>query len=229
MSAYGLVRLVLRPVLQLLFRPAVEGASNLPVSGPYIIAGNHLSFADHFFPPLLTAQKITYLAKSEFFTETGVKGRAKRLFFESVGMVPIDRRDGSAAQAALSRGMEILAAGGIVGIYPEGTRSPDGRLYRGKTGVARLALAAGVKIVPVALSGTFEVQPAGQVLPRVRRVRVRIGEPLDFSRYAGLQDERLVLRSITDEVMYRLMLLSESEYVDDYAALVKQRALPPAA
>ena len=221
MRTYRALRAVLRPVLNVLFRPWVEGAENIPRHGPLIIAGNHLSFSDHFFPPLLVDRKVTYLAKSDFFTETGPKGRLKRLFFESVGMVPINRAGASAAHAALERGKQVLREGGILGIYPEGTRSPDGRLYRGKTGVARLALATGAQVLPVAMIGTFDVQPEGQRLPRARQVGMRIGKPMDFSRYEGLDDERLILRGITDEIMYELMHLSGLEYVDVYAADVK--------
>jgi len=219
---YWLVRAVLEPLLRLLFRPWADGVENLPRQGPAILAGNHLSFSDHFVPPMMTPRRVTYLAKSDFFTEPGLKGRLKRAFFEGVGMIPIDRSGASAAQAALDTGRRVLESGGLLGIYPEGTRSPDGRLYRGKTGVARLALETGVPVIPMAMIGTFESHPAGQLIPKIQRVGVRFGRPLDFSRYAGLESDRFVLRSVTDEIMYELMLLSGQEYVDTYAAAVKQ-------
>ncbi len=221
MITYRVLRAALRPVLMTAFRPRVEGAHHLPASGPVILAGNHLSFADHYFPPMLTRRRVTYLAKSDFFTGCGVTGRLQRAFFEALGMVPLDRAGASAAQSALERGTRVLAEGGILGIYPEGTRSPDGRLHKGKTGVARLALATGAPVVPVAMIGTDVVQPPGVLVPRLGPVRVRIGAPLDFSRYAGGEHDRFVLRSITDEVMYELMTLSGSPYVDRYAADVK--------
>jgi 1-acyl-sn-glycerol-3-phosphate acyltransferase len=143
------------------------------------------------------------------------------MFFTGVGQVPIDRSGGRASEAALTTGITILKEGKLLGIYPEGTRSPDGRLYRGKIGVARMALEAGVPVIPVAMIGTFEVQPQGKIMPRVKRVGVRFGPPLDFSRYTGLEDDRFVLRSMTDEIMYELMLLSKQEYVDVYASKAK--------
>jgi 1-acyl-sn-glycerol-3-phosphate acyltransferase len=230
---YWVVKAILTPLLRVLYRPWTEGLENVPEFGPAIIASNHLSFLDSIFMPLLVPRRVTFLAKSDYFTEPGVKGRLKRMFFTGVGQVPIDRSGGRASEAALSTGIGILKEGRVLGIYPEGTRSPDGRLYRGKVGVARMALEAGVPVIPVAMIGTFEVQPQGKVIPRIKRIGMRFGPPLDFSRYAGLEDDRFVLRSMTDEIMYELMSLSNQEYVDIYAAKAKadlaaaRKASPP--
>jgi 1-acyl-sn-glycerol-3-phosphate acyltransferase len=219
---YWLLKFVLLgPWLRLLFRPRVEGADNVPSEGAAIIASNHLSFSDSIFMPLMVSRRVTFLAKQEYFTGHGMKGLLSRLFFTGVGQVPIDRSSGSAAKAALETGKRILAEGKLLGIYPEGTRSPDGRLYRGKTGVARMALEAGVPVIPVAMIGTREVQPIGKKLPRIRRIGIRFGPALDFSRYEGLAGDRFVERSMTDEIMYELMELGGQEYVDLYAAKVK--------
>ncbi|HEV7654918.1 MAG TPA: lysophospholipid acyltransferase family protein [Mycobacteriales bacterium] len=212
---------VLGPWLRLLFRPQVEGAENVPETGAAIIASNHLSFSDSIFMPLMVPRRVTFLAKQEYFTGHGLKGWFSRMFFTGVGQVPIDRSSGSAAKAALETGRRILDEGKLLGIYPEGTRSPDGRLYRGKTGVARMALEAGVPVIPVAMIDTEKVQPIGKKLPRIRRIGVRFGPVLDFSRYEGLAGDRFVERSMTDEIMYELMQLSGQEYVDLYAAKVK--------
>jgi 1-acyl-sn-glycerol-3-phosphate acyltransferase len=212
---------VLGPILKLLFRPWVEGMDNVPASGPAILASNHLSFSDSIFLPLMAPRRITFLAKADYFTGRGLKGWLTKGFFKGVGQVPIDRSGGRASEAALRKGLEILASGDLLGIYPEGTRSPDGRLYRGKTGIARMALEAGVPVIPVAMINTFDIQPPGQVMPKIMRVGIRIGEPLDFSRYEGMSGDRFVLRSITDEIMYELMLLSGQEYVDTYATKAK--------
>ncbi|HEX3614570.1 MAG TPA: lysophospholipid acyltransferase family protein [Sporichthyaceae bacterium] len=212
---------LLGPPLRAAFRPWVQGAENIPAKGPAILASNHLAFCDSFFLPLVVSRRITFVAKEEYFTGTGVKGRFSAGFFRGVGQIPINRSGGSASDGALAAGMSVLGRGDLFGIYPEGTRSPDGRLYRGRTGVARLALQAGVPVLPVAMVDTDKVQPPGQVVPKIARVGVRIGAPLDFSRYAGLEDDRFVLRSITDELMYELMQLSGQEYVDIYASVAK--------
>jgi len=218
---YWLVKAVLSPLLRLFFRPTVKGAENLPVSGAAILAGNHTTFLDNLIIPLLVPRRVTFLAKSDYFTGRGVKGKLSKSFFSGVGMIPIDRSGGKASEAALATGMKVLTDGDLLGLYPEGTRSPDGRLYRGKTGVARMALEAGVPVVPVGLVGMFAIQPAGQKMPKIGKVEVRIGRPLDFSRYAGMEGDRFVLRSITDEIMYELMVLSGQEYVDQYATKAK--------
>ena len=212
---------VLGPPLKLLFRPWVKGMDNIPTTGPAILASNHLSFSDSIFLPLMTPRRITFLAKAEYFTERGIKGRLKKGFFAGVGQVPIDRSGGRASEDAIRKGLEILRNGELLGIYPEGTRSPDGRLYRGKTGIARMALEAGVPVIPVAMINTFDIQPPGKVMPRIMRVGIKVGEPLDFSRYEGMSGDRFVLRSITDEIMYELMQLSGQEYVDTYATKAK--------
>jgi 1-acyl-sn-glycerol-3-phosphate acyltransferase len=210
------------PWLRVLFRPWVEGLENVPDKGAAILASNHLSFSDSFFLPLVVPRHITFLAKSDYFTGSGVKGLFTKAFFAGVGQVPVDRSGGRASEAALRTGMRILGEGSLLGIYPEGTRSPNGTLYRGKTGLARMAMEAEVLILPVAMINTYEIQPPGVLRPRLRRVGVRIGKPLDFSRYEGLSNDRFVLRSITDEVMYELMSLSGQEYVDMYATRAKE-------
>jgi 1-acyl-sn-glycerol-3-phosphate acyltransferase len=209
--------------MRALFQPRVEGLEHVPVSGGAILASNHLSFSDSFFLPLVVPRRITFLAKSDYFTGRGVKGRLTAGFFRGVGQVPVDRTGGSASEGALSAGLRILNSGQLLGIYPEGTRSPDGRLYRGKTGVARMALEARVPVLPVAMVGTDKVQPTGQKIPRLGRVGVLIGEPLDLTPYYGREDDRAVLRSITDQIMRDLTRLSGQEYVDIYAATMKEQ------
>ncbi|MFE7097466.1 lysophospholipid acyltransferase family protein [Streptomyces erythrochromogenes] len=211
----------LGPLLRLLFRPRIEGLENIPEEGAAIVAGNHLSFSDHFLMPAILARRITFLAKAEYFTGPGLKGRLTATFFRSAGQIPVDRSGKDAGQAALREGLGVLAKGELLGIYPEGTRSHDGRLYKGKVGVAAMALGAGVPVIPCAMVGTFEIQPPGQKIPNIRRVTIRFGEPLDFSRYAGMERERAVLRAVTDEIMYAILGLSGQEYVDRYAAEVK--------
>ncbi len=209
------------PILRLVFRPDIEGLENIPSKGPAILASNHLSFSDSVFLPLMVPRRVTFLAKSEYFTGKGVKGLFSRWFFRGVGMVPIDRTSATAAKDALQTGIRILGEGKLLGIYPEGTRSPDGRLYRGKTGLARMALDSGAVVIPVVMVDTEKIQPIGKKIPRVHKVRIRVGVPLNFSRYEGMSGDRFVERSMTDEVMYELMLLSGQQYVDVYAAKVK--------
>ncbi|MFG2983895.1 lysophospholipid acyltransferase family protein [Streptomyces sp. NPDC048258] len=219
---YHLLKYVLLgPLLRLLFRPRIEGLENIPAEGAAIIAGNHLSFSDHFLMPAILKRRITFLAKAEYFTGPGLKGRLTAAFFRSAGQIPVDRSGKNAGQAALREGLGVLAKDELLGIYPEGTRSHDGRLYKGKVGVAAMALGAGVPVVPCAMVGTFEIQPPGKKIPKIRRVTIRFGEPMDFSRYAGLEGERAVLRAVTDEIMYAILGLSGQEYVDRYAAEVK--------
>ena len=221
---YWVVKAILGPFLRLIFRPWAEGADNVPREGPAILASNHLSFSDHFFAPLPLPRKVVFLAKSEYFTGRGIKGLLSKAFFSGVGQIPVDRTGGAASERALRTGLRVLAAGELLGIYPEGTRTPDGRLYRGKTGVARLALEARAPVVPTAMIGGFEFQPPGKLAPRLAvRPGVRFGKPLDFSRYYGLEQDRIVLRAVTDEIMYELMKLSSQEYVDEYAQRAKGR------
>lgn len=217
---------VLGPVLKAIFRPRVDGLANVPATGPVILACNHLSFSDSIFTPLLVKRRVTFVAKAEYFTGKGVKGWLMRQFFLSTGTIPVDRSGGQAAQAALDTLLGVLREGGIAGIYPEGTRSPDGRLYRGKTGVARLVLESGAVVVPVALLNTDEIQPEGTLIPKIKPVRMRFGKPLDFSRYGGQRD-RLVERAITDEIMYELMTLTGREYVNVYANSMKKGPASP--
>ncbi|MBV9722603.1 MAG: 1-acyl-sn-glycerol-3-phosphate acyltransferase [Mycobacterium sp.] len=213
--------ILLGPLLAILGRPKVEGLEYVPQSGPVILASNHLAVMDSFFLCLVVRRRITYLAKSEYFTGTGLKGWLSRWFFTAVGQVPIDRSDADAAQAALDTADRVLGEGKLLGMYPEGTRSPDGRLYKGKTGLARLALQTGVPVIPVAMIGTNVVNPPGTTMLRFGRVTVRFGKPMDFSRFDGLAGNRFIERAVIDEVIYELMGLSGQEYVDIYAATVK--------
>ncbi|MCW2700387.1 MAG: putative 1-acyl-sn-glycerol-3-phosphate acyltransferase [Blastococcus sp.] len=207
------------PPVRVIFRPEAEGVQNVPATGAAILASNHLSAADWIFMPMSLKRRVTFLAKAEYFTGTGVKGFLQRAFFTGAGQVPIDRSSASAAEAAIQTGKRILSEGKLLGIYPEGTRSPDGRLYRGKIGVARMALDTGAPVIPVAMIYTSRRLPFGK---KVTRVRVRFGAPLDFSRYEGLSGDRFIERSITDEIMYEIMELSGQEYVDVYGATVKK-------
>ncbi|RBY95688.1 1-acyl-sn-glycerol-3-phosphate acyltransferase [Blastococcus sp. TF02-8] len=207
------------PVVQLGFRPKAEGTENVPSTGAAILASNHLSAADWIFMPLQLKRRVTFLAKAEYFTGKGVKGFLQRAFFSGAGQVPIDRSSASAAENAIQTGIRTLREGKLLGIYPEGTRSPDGRLYRGKIGVARMALETGVPVIPVAMIYGSRPLPFGRKMPRVS---VRFGQPLDFSRYEGLAGDRFVERSVTDEIMYEIMTLSGQEYVDVYGATVKK-------
>lgn len=212
----------LGPLLRLLYRPKVTGLENVPADGPVIMAINHNSFMDSIFVPLVVKRPMTFLAKDEYFTTPGFKGFWMKVFFKGVGQVPINRSGGNASEAALITGVKVLDSGNILGIYPEGTRSPDGKLYRGHTGVARMALAAHAQVIPVGVKGSREVQPAGKRIPRIRKITIDIGTPLDFSRYDGMENDRFVLRSMTDEIMYEIMLLSGQEYCDMYASKAKK-------
>ncbi|MFH8341838.1 lysophospholipid acyltransferase family protein [Streptomyces sp. AM6-12] len=221
MFYYLLKYVLLGPLLRLVFRPRIEGLENVPAEGPAIVAGNHLSFSDHFLMPAILKRRITFLAKAEYFTGPGIKGRLTAFFFRGAGQIPVDRSGKEAGQAAIREGLGVLRKGELLGIYPEGTRSHDGRLYKGKVGVAVMALTAGVPVIPCAMIGTFEAQPPGRALPRVRPVTIRFGKPLDFSRYAGMEQQKAILRAVTDEIMYAILTLSEQEYVDQYAAVAK--------
>jgi 1-acyl-sn-glycerol-3-phosphate acyltransferase len=224
MTYWLLKYIFLGPLLAMLGRPKVEGLENIPRSGPAILASNHLAVMDSFYLPLVVRRRITFLAKAEYFTGTGLKGWLSRWFFTSVGQVPIDRNDSDAAQAALRSAERLLGEGKLLGMYPEGTRSPDGRLYKGKTGMGRLALQTGVPVIPVAMIGTNVVNPPGTSMLRFGRVTVRFGKPMDFSRFEGMAGNRFIERAVTDEVIYELMGLTGQEYVDIYAATVKERS-----
>lgn len=210
------------PLLTLLGRPKVDGLEYVPPSGPMILASNHLAVADSFYLPLVVSRRITFLAKAEYFTGTGLKGWFTRWFYTAAGQVPIDRTDADSAQSALTTAARILDEGKLLGMYPEGTRSPDGRLYKGKTGMARLALESGVPVIPVAMIGTDSVNPPGSKMWKFGRVQVKFGKPMDFSRFEGLAGNRFIERAVIDEVMYELMQLSGQEYVDLYAADIKE-------
>ncbi|EME23144.1 lysophospholipid acyltransferase family protein [Rhodococcus triatomae] len=222
---YWLLKFVLvGPFIRLYNRPKVEGVENIPTSGPAILAGNHLSIADWLFTPLSSPRRITYLAKSEYFTTPGFRGFLQKAFYAGSGQVPIDRSGADAANAALTTATRLLDEGKLVGLFPEGTRSPDGRLYKGKTGAARLALSTGIPVIPVAVIGTDRVSPPGPFRWRRSRVQVKFGKPLDFSRFEGMAGNRWVERTVTDEIMYELMQMSGQEYVDVYAASLKKDA-----
>ncbi len=211
--AYWIIKAVLTPVLRLLYRVKVEGDDHVPERGPVILAANHRSFMDSLFLPLVIGRRVTFVAKAEYFDS-----KKTAWFFRGVGQIPIRREGGSASERALAAATEVLEGGGVFGIYPEGTRTRDGFLHRGHTGVARLALRTGAPIVPVGLIGTDEVQPTDAKLPRVfRRVTIRFGEPIHPDHYRGRESDSLVLRTITDEVMYEIRQLSGYEYVDSYA------------
>lgn len=224
MTYFFLKTFILGPLLRVLFRPWVRGIENIPASGAAILASNHLSFSDSIFLPLMLRRPVTFLAKSEYFTGKGVKGALTRWFFKSTGQLPIDRSGGKASEASLNTGLGVLSEGNLLGIYPEGTRSPDGRLYRGRTGIARMVLEAKVPVIPVAMIDTEKVQPIGQRLPKIRRVGIVIGAPLDFSRFEGMEGDRIVLRAVTDEIVYELQRISGQQYDDVYASSVKSRA-----
>jgi 1-acyl-sn-glycerol-3-phosphate acyltransferase len=224
-----LKNVLLGPAVDKVFRPVAEGVENVPATGPAILASNHLSFADWLFMPLVLDRRVTFVAKSDYFTGVGVKGWAQRRFFAGTGQVPIDRTGGRASEGALRAGLKVLERGELFGIYPEGTRSHDGRLYKGRTGVARMALLAKVPVVPCAVIGTDVIAPPGKIITKIVSPTVRFGAPLDFSRYEGLEGDRFILRSITDEIMYAIMELSGQEYVDLYAPVAKEAAAKEAA
>ncbi|MBS43196.1 MAG: 1-acyl-sn-glycerol-3-phosphate acyltransferase [Nocardioides sp.] len=222
---YWFLKLVaLGPLLRIVFRPHADGVEHVPETGPAILASNHLSYADWLFMPLILPRRVSFVAKAEYFTGPGLKGWLQKTFFSGSGQIPIDRSGANAAEGALISAKGVLGRGELFGIYPEGTRSHDGRLYRGKTGVARLALETGVPVIPTAVVGTDVVAPPGKTFGSFTRPVVRFGKPLDFSRYEGMENDRYILRSITDEIMYEIMRLSGQEYVDVYATKAKEDA-----
>ena len=214
-----LVRWLLAPFVRLLYRPIVQGGDNVPRRGPVIIASNHRAAVDTAVIALTAGRPVSFLGKAEYFTGRGPKGRALASFLSALGYVPVDRANAKAGLAALAAAREVLEGGGAFAIYPEGTRSLDGRLHRGHTGVASLALATGATVVPVALVGTHRVQPVGARMPRLAPVQVRFGRPLDFSRYEGLEGSAAIRRAVTDEVMDAIVSMSGQEYVDRYHPL----------
>jgi len=216
---YKLLKSFLFPLLMLIFRPKVSGLRHVPSNGPVIIASNHLSFSDSIFMPLVVPRNVTFLAKSEYFTSPGLKGFIKKITFIALGQVPVDRSGGKRSEAALLTGLKLLKDNHCIGIYPEGTRSPDGRLYKGRTGIARMAIESGAPIIPVAMFNTAEIQPTGQVVPKVRRVEMIFGEPMYFT---GDSSDQAVLRAATNQLMEKIAELSKQEYVPNmYASEAK--------
>jgi 1-acyl-sn-glycerol-3-phosphate acyltransferase len=214
---------LLGPLLRTVFRPWVRGADNIPKSGAAIIVCNHVSFVDSVFLPLVLPRQMSFLAKSDYFTGKGIKGFFVKTFMTAAGQLPIDRTGGKASEASLNTGLRVISEGRLLGIYPEGTRSPDGRMYRGRTGVARMVLEAQVPVIPTAVIGTRDVMPLGAKMPKVKRVGVIVGKPLDFSRFHGMDSDRFVLRAITDEIIYEMNRLSQQEYTDVYASGVRSQ------
>lgn len=211
------------PFMLLLCRPKVSGREHIPAEGGLILAGNHLSVADSFVVPLVMPRKVAFLGKAEYVTATGVVGRVRAFFFRTIGMIPVDRGAASAASAAVDLGIAAVRGGIAFGIYPEGTRSPDGRLHKGRTGVAKVALATGAPVLPVAVIGTDKLNPVGSMMWRPHRIEIRFGKPLDFSRYDGLAGDRWAERAIVDQIMSAIAELSDQEYVDVYASSVKEQ------
>lgn len=213
---YTVLHAVVPPLAKLIWRPTVTGLENVPAAGPVILASNHLSFADSLVIPIVAPRKVVFLAKSDYFAGGSVKGTLQKAWFEGMGLVPVDRDDSKAAIASLDTALEVLGRGEAFGIYPEGTRSRDGRLYRGRTGVAHLALTAGVPVVPVGLAGTERLQPVGSRLPRVVPVTVRFGEPIEVAgRYDGVPLGK-ARRLVTDEVMAAIQALTGQEEAGVY-------------
>ncbi|WP_425474827.1 lysophospholipid acyltransferase family protein [Nocardioides cheoyonin] len=215
---------VIGPWLKLVFRPRIRGLENVPEEGPAILASNHLSYADWLFMPLYVPRMVRFVAKAEYFTGRGPKGWLQRTFFRGTGNVPIDRSGASAAEGAIISAKRVLESGELFGIYPEGTRSHDGKLYRGRTGIARIALATGAPVIPIAVLETDRIAPPGKKFGRLTRPVVIFGKPLDFSRYEGMENDRFILRAVTDEIMYEILKLSGQEYVDVYASEAKKQA-----
>ena len=219
---YQTVKLTVGTAMRIAYQPRVEGLEHVPAKGPAILAGNHVSFSDHFFVPLVVPRKVIYLAKADYFNGEGFRGRLTASFFNSVGQKPVDRSSGRAGLAAIQTAVDILADGHLLGIYPEGTRSPDGRLYRGRVGVARLWLESKAPLLPCAMIGTYEILPPGGKIPKIAPVAVRFGPPMDLSRYDGLKRNSLLYRQVTDDIMKAIQELSGQEYVNLYASDVKE-------
>jgi len=213
---YPVSRFVLVPLARAIYRPRVIGKANVPKRGAVILASNHLSFIDSVVIPLTAPRRVVFLAKAEYFTGTGIRGALSRAWFNALGMIPVERGDTRAAQDSLDAALEVLRQGEAFGIYPEGTRSRDGRLYRGRTGVAHLALTAGVPVVPVGLTGTEKLQPVGSSVPKLVPITVRFGEPIEVAgRYDGVPLGR-ARREVTDEIMTAIQRLSGQEEAGVY-------------
>lgn len=219
-----LKRYVVGPVVNTVYRPKAVGLENVPAQGPAILASNHLSISDSVFMPVAVPRQVYFLAKSEYFTGPGLKGKIVGAFFRAINQIPMDRAGGKASAQALSAGGKVLVDGNLLGIYPEGTRSPDGRLYKGKIGVARLALETGAPVIPIAMVGTDKIQPVGARFPDPRRAKVTtvFGEPLDFSHLKGQHGNHATMREVTDQIMAAIQALSGQETVDVYAANYKK-------
>lgn len=223
--AYWVLKTILTPIMRLVFRVRVTGGEHLPTSGPVIVAANHRSFIDSLFIPLVVPRRVTFVAKADYFDDPRTAW-----FFRAVGQIPIRREGGSASERALDSAADVLDRGEVFGIYPEGTRTRDGLLHKGRTGVARISLRTGAPIVPCGLVGTDEIQPTDRRLPRLfRRVEINFGRPIDPANYADRAEDRLVLRQITDEVMFEICELSGYEYVDVYMASGSGSAAAPGA
>jgi 1-acyl-sn-glycerol-3-phosphate acyltransferase len=218
---YRFLELTLAPALRIGYRPTATGVENVPTEGPAILAANHVSFSDEFFTPLMAGRRVAYFAKAEYFTTPGLRGRAMAAFFEGCGHVPVERSDPRSAASVIDIGVEVLGEGRVLGIFPEGTRSPDGRLYKFRTGVARVALRSGAPVVPVGVIGTRDVQPPGSKLWRRHPVQVNFGAPLDFRGFAGQERSARVLREISETVREHVQALSGQEYVDAFASSAK--------
>ncbi len=218
-----LKNVLLGPILRLVYRPRVTGRDNVPTHGPVVLVGNHLSVVDSFFLPIYVRRTVNFLAKNEYFTGKGFTGWITRVFMKSTGQIPIDRSGGKASEASLNTGLSVLGSNNVLALYPEGTRSPDGLLYRGRTGVARMILESQCPVVPVAMVGSHEMMPIGAKIPKRVPIELRIGKPIDFSRFAGMDGDRFVLRSITDQIMAELQNLGEQEYSDVYASTARAK------
>lgn len=213
-----------RPVIRVLFRPWIVGTEHIPATGPAILVANHVSAGDTYLLPALIRRRLTFPAKAEAFAGTGLRGAVLKWFLVGVGMLPMDRSGGRASATSMTSVLDVLERGDLLGIFPEGTRSPDGRMYKGKTGVARLVLQARVPVIPVGMIDTRFVPMPVLRIPLMRRPGLRIGPPLDFDRYAGAGNDRDVLRWVTDEIMAAVQQLSGQPYVDAYASSVKDAA-----
>lgn len=219
---YPIARAVLTPLFRACWRVHVEGLGNVPREGPAILCPNHTSVIDSFLMPSVLPRRITFVGKAEYLDDWKT-----RHLFPALGMIPIDRRGGDASRRALEAAARVLERGELFGIYPEGTRSRDGRLHKGHTGAARLALRTGAPLVPVGIVGTRDIQPPGARLPRpFRACVIRFGRPLDVTRYRHRVDDHLLLRQVTDELMYEIRELSGQQYVDEYATR-RPESLPP--
>ncbi|MGY0233368.1 lysophospholipid acyltransferase family protein [Longispora urticae] len=229
-ALYRVAKWVVGAPLRGVLRPQAEGLENIPRSGPAILACNHLSVSDHLYLPLVVNRPIAFMAKAEYFLQPGLKGWARGAMVRGLGQIAVDRSGGRAGVDALKRTLPILQNGGLHGIFPEGTRSPDGRLYKGRTGVARLALEAKVPVIPIGLIGTDLAQPIGRAMPDPRaEVIIKIGKPLYFGRYEGMERDKHVVRAVTDEVMDEIRRLTGQEYVDRYAPRASAVQPPTAA